>query len=116
MITRFCLALLLSTISFLVNADCVEGARTKTKFNRLNVHTIALTGGYGDAIVIKTTCRIKKNSAIEILKDSFCDFDKAVLYIDGNNCDAEKVGKGDKFNEGRMFDEDEWKANEDEPD
>jgi len=49
-----------------VNAECVEGALTKSKFNRMNSH------------------------------------------IDGKDCDAEKVSLGDKFNEGRTSDEEEW--------
>jgi hypothetical protein len=108
MISRFFLMFLLSCTSCWVNAGCVEGALTKTKFNRLNNHTIALTGGYGEAIVIRTSCVIKRKSHIEILKDSFCDLDKAVLYIDGENCDAEQVSTGAKMNEGRAFDEEEW--------
>lgn len=105
---RFGLAILLLTMSCLVSADCVEGALTKSKFNRMNNHTIALTGGYGEAIVIRTSCRINRKSTISILKDSFCNDDKAVLHIDGKDCDAEKVSLGDKFNEGRTNDQEEW--------
>jgi hypothetical protein len=105
---RFGLAVLLLTTSCLVSADCVEGALTKSKFNRMNNHTIALTGGYGEAIVIRTSCRINRKSAVSILKDSFCNDDKAVLHIDGKDCDAEKVSLGDKFNEGRTTDQEEW--------
>ena len=108
MITRLSLAVLLFSMASFAIADCVEGARTKSKFNRLNNHTVALTGGYGEAIVIKTTCKIKKNSDVAILLDSFCDADKAVLHIDGKDCNAEKVSKGDKFSEGRIVDEENW--------
>jgi hypothetical protein len=108
MTIRFGLAILLLTTSCMVNAECVEGALTKSKFNRMNSHTIALTGGYGEAIVIRTSCRINRKSTISILKDSFCNDDKALLHIDGIDCDAEKVSLGDKFNEGRTNDEEEW--------
>ena len=108
MTIHFALAILLLTMSCLVNAECVEGALTKSKFNRMNSHTIALTGGYGEAIVIRTSCRINRKSTISILKDSFCDDDKAVLHIDGKDCDAEKVSLGDKFNEGATNDSEEW--------
>ena len=112
MITRLSLAVLLFSMSCFAIADCVEGARTKTKFNRLNNHTIALTGGYGQAIVIRTTCQIKRNSDVAILLDSFCDSDKAVLHVDGKDCDAEKVSSGDKFSEGRLVDEEKWEEEE----
>ena len=38
MTIHFALAILLLTMSCLVNAECVEGALTKSKFNRMNSH------------------------------------------------------------------------------
>lgn len=100
--------LLLFTIPCSVNAECVEGAMTVNKYTRVNSHTIALTGGYDGAIVVRTDCKIKRNSEVEILKDTFCDEDKAVLYIDGKNCDAEKVSRDDKFNADSAFGDYNW--------
>jgi len=108
MIIRSGLTLLLSLTHCFAMADCVEGAMSKTKFSRLNNHTVALTGWYGSPIVIKTSCRIKRSSQIAILKDSFCSSSEAVLSVDGIECDAENVSEGDKFNEENAFDEDNW--------
>lgn len=99
--SRIVLALVLSAFACQASAECVEGAKTKTGFSRLNNHTVALTGGYGAAIVIKTPCTVRRNSNVSILKDSFCQSDEAVLFIDGNECGAEKVSLDDKFNEDR---------------
>ena len=91
MIARFGLAVLLSITSCSVIADCVVGAMASTKFTRLNNKTIVLSGGYSDDIIIRTSCLIRRNSEIAILKDSFCNASKAVLYVDGQECDAEDV-------------------------
>ena len=106
--SRIVLTLLLYTVACQANAECVEGAQTKTGFSRLNSHTVALTGGYGAAIVIRTPCKIKRNSGVSILKDSFCNSDEAVLFIDGNECSAEKVSLDDKFNEDRSGSDYNW--------
>ena len=108
MLARLGLSLLLCSVSSLVAAECVEGALLKSKFSRLNVHTIALTGGYGDSIVIRTSCKIKRNSSIGVLKDTFCSASEAVLLIDGEECGADQVHIGDKITENRLFDTDEW--------
>ena len=106
MITRFSLAILLISISGYATAECVEGARTKSKFSRLNNHTGAQTGGYGAATLLKPSSRIKRNSTLEILVDSFCDSDKAILHIEGQDCDAEKVNsfKGSDFSDSYNWD------------
>jgi len=103
--TRFSLVILLLTISCSGMADCVEGALNKNKFSRLNNHTVALTGGYGSPIVIKTDCRIKRNSSVSILKDSFCSASEAVLFVDGEECTAEHVSESDKLSDNELFDE-----------
>ena len=105
MITRFSFAILLLAISCSTMADCVEGALHKTKFSRLNNHTVALTGGYGSAIVIKTDCKIKRNSSVSILKDSFCSASEAVLFVDGEDCAAEHVSESDKLTDNELYDE-----------
>ncbi len=33
------------------------------------------------------------SSDIQILKDDFCDYESAVMYIDGEVCDANQVKK-----------------------
>ena len=39
-------------------ADCVYGAKSKTKFTVLDNHTVILQGGYGGEIILKTYCFI----------------------------------------------------------
>jgi len=86
------LGLLLFTSSILV-ADCVNGAKDKTKYTRLDSHSVVLQGGYGSGILIKTYCFIYGSSEVQVLKDDFCSYESAVLYIDGNVCDANQVTK-----------------------
>lgn len=86
------LVLLLSTTSILV-ADCVYGAKDKTKYTRLDNNSVVLQGGYGGGILIKTYCFIYGSSEVQVLKDSFCSHESAVLYIDGQVCDANQVTK-----------------------
>jgi hypothetical protein len=107
MIIRIYCVLLLITLSCSAAAECVEGALLKSKYSRLNVHTVALTGGYGDSIVIRTSCRITRNSQVSILKDAFCSKTEAVLHVDGKDCDAEQVFLGEKITENRLYGEDE---------
>jgi hypothetical protein len=76
-------------------ADCVFGAKSKTSFTRLDSHTIILSGGYGRDILVKTFCFIYSSSNVTVLKDSFCSYESAVLYVDGEVCDARSVQKLD---------------------
>ena len=76
-------------------ADCVYGAKDKTKFSRLDNHTIILSGVYGSDIMIKTYCFIYSSSELTVLKDNFCSYESDVLYIDGEACDANQVNKLD---------------------
>ena len=86
-----CLSLLcLSAPSF---ADCVFGAKDKTKFVVLDSHTIMLKGGPGSDIIIKTFAFINSSSSVTVLKDSFCSHENAVLYIDDEVVDAAQVTK-----------------------
>ena len=86
-----CIFLLtLSTASF---ADCVYSAKDKSKFTVLDNHTIILQGGPGPDIIIKTYSFINRASSITVLKDSFCSYESAVLYIDGEVADAKQVTK-----------------------
>ena len=101
------LAFLLCTLCNWASAECVEGALLKSKYSRLNSSTVALTGGYGDSIVIRTSCKIKRNSQVSILKDSFCGGTEAVLHVDGEDCAAEQVYLGEKITENRLFDREE---------
>jgi len=72
-------------------ADCVYGAKAKTKYVILDSHTIILKGGYSSDILIKTFSFLNQYSSVTVLKDSFCDFDSAVLYIDSQVVDANQV-------------------------
>ena len=107
MIIRLSLAVLLFTLPGFATADCVEGALNKSKFSRLNNHTVALTGGYGSPIVIKTSCQINRNSTVSILKDSFCSASEAVLFVDGQECAADHVSESDNITRNNLYDEDE---------
>ncbi len=81
------------SLSLSMNADCVYGAKDKLNFVVLDSNTIVLKGGYGSDILIKTYCYIYSTSNIQILKDSFCDYESAVIYIDSQVCDANQVKK-----------------------
>lgn len=72
-------------------ADCVYGAKSKNKFVVLDSHTVILKGGYGKDILIKTFAFIYGSSSLTILKDDFCSYESAVLYIDGQVADVNEV-------------------------
>ena len=75
----------------ILNADCVYGAKDKTSFVILDTNSIVLKGGYGSNILIKTYCYMYSSSNIQVLKDDFCDYESAVIYVDGEVCDANQV-------------------------
>lgn len=79
--------------SLSINADCVYGAKDKSSFVVLDSHSIILKGGYGSDILIKTYCYIYSTSTVQILKDDFCDYESAVIYIDSEVCDANQIKK-----------------------
>jgi hypothetical protein len=83
----------LLTFSIPSFADCVHSAKFKVKFIVLDSHTIILQDGPGPDIIIKTYSFINRSSSITVLKDSFCSYDNAVLYIDGQVVDANQVTK-----------------------
>lgn len=89
-------SLILLSLSPTCFADCVLGAKDKTGFVVLDSHTIMLKGGYGPDIIIKTFASIYRSSEVSVLKDSFCSYDSAVLYIDGEVADANQVTKIDR--------------------
>ena len=74
-----------------VQADCVYGAKDKTSFQVLDSTTLMLKGGYGSNIIIKTYAYFYSSSDVKVLKDSFCSYENAVLYIDGEVVDAQQV-------------------------
>lgn len=76
-------------------ADCVFGAKDKTSFIVLDSHTILLQGGIGADIMIKTYSFLTRHSDVLVLKDSFCSYESAVLYVDGETADANQVEKLD---------------------
>ena len=85
------LILFVGSMSASALADCVFGAQAKTNFIVLDNHTIILTGGYGSKILIKTFAFLNTGSQLTVLKDSFCSFESAVLYVDGEVVDANQV-------------------------
>jgi hypothetical protein len=80
-----------SLTSFSSFADCVYGAKNKTSFVVLDSHSILLKGGLGSDVVIKTFSFIYATSTVSVLKDDFCSFDNAVLYVDGDVVDVSQV-------------------------
>ncbi|BCM02930.1 hypothetical protein [Ralstonia pseudosolanacearum] len=82
------LALLAATTA---HADCVVGASLATTFRVLDSHTIVLYSGSTPKILIKTFSFFYASSSVTVLKDSFCDYASAVLYVDGQAVDAQQV-------------------------
>jgi hypothetical protein len=82
-------------VPVIAKADCVWSAKSKTRFTRLDTHTIVLQGGFSADILIKTYSFINNNANVSILKDSFCSYESAVLYVDGSVVDVQEVKKLD---------------------
>jgi hypothetical protein len=72
-------------------AECVAGTKSKTTFRVIDGHNILLSGGYGPEIFIKTFDYFNQYSRVEILMDSFCDYQTGVLYIDGRIVNVNEV-------------------------
>lgn len=72
-------------------ADCIMNAKSATKFQILDNHTILLSGGLSGAILIKSFAFFQVTSQVSVLKDDFCDFESSVLYVDGEVIDAQQV-------------------------
>jgi hypothetical protein len=70
----------------------VVGAKLATSYVVLDSHTIILKGS-GNGILIKSFSFFNTASNGSILKDSFCDFESAVLYVDGEVVDVQQVKK-----------------------
>lgn len=64
-------------------ADCVFNAKTSTSYTVIDSKTIVLQGGASGPIMIKLYCCVYPSSRLMVLKDSFCSYEDAVLYIDG---------------------------------
>lgn len=75
----------------LAHADCVTSARMATGYRVLDSHTIMLLQGSQPTILIKSFSFFMTNSQVSVLKDSFCDYTNAVLYVDGNTVNAQEV-------------------------
>lgn len=89
------LFLVLLVISQNIFADCVYGAKYKTSYTVLGNHAIILKGGSGADILIKSFSFFYPSSDVTVLKDSFCSYDSAVLYVDGETVDANQVERLD---------------------
>jgi hypothetical protein len=70
-------------------ADCVVGAKMALSYTVLDSHTIVLKVGNG--ILIKSFHFFNSASQVSVLKDSFCDYESAVLYVDGEVVDVQQV-------------------------
>jgi len=90
---KLALAATLSAVGQAAWADCVFGAKDKTSYVVLDSRTIMLKGGIGGDIIIKTDGYIYSTSTVTVLKDDFCSYDDAVLYIDGEVVNARQVTK-----------------------
>ena len=82
---------LITVFALNANADCIFGAKSKTSFVILDSHTILLKNGPGKDILIKSFSFFNSGSSVSVLKDSFCDYESAVLYVDGQVVDAQQV-------------------------
>jgi len=71
------------------HADCVVGAKMTLNYVVLDAHTIILKVGNG--ILVKSLHFFNSASSVSVLKDSFCDYDSAVLYVDGEVVDVQQV-------------------------
>lgn len=89
--TLFAVAGCILTLSSAVQADCVGGARTLKQFKLVDPNTIVLLVDNSPRILIKTLSAINPSSRIVIVKNSFCDFEKGVLAVDGQPVDAAQV-------------------------
>ncbi|MGQ7939142.1 hypothetical protein [Paraburkholderia sp. D1E] len=89
-LTKVCVGLAISC-ALPAYADCVIGAKGATKYQVLDNHTILLSGGISGSILIKSFTFFTSSSQVAVLKDDFCDFEDAVLYVDGETVDAQQV-------------------------
>ena len=71
------------------HADCVVGAKMALSYVVLDSHTIILKVSNG--ILIKSFHFFNTVSSVSVLKDSFCDYESAVLYVDGEVVDVQQV-------------------------
>ena len=85
------LALVVALFALNANADCVFGAKSKMSYVVLDAHTILLKNGPGKDILIKSFAFFNTASSLTVLKDSFCDYESAVLYLDGQVVDVQQV-------------------------
>ena len=88
---KIIVAILFAVVGLSAHADCIYGAKSKMSYVVLDSHTILLKGGVGKDILIKSFSFFYSTSQVTILKDSFCDYESAVLYVDGATVDAQQV-------------------------
>ena len=88
LLTAFCITAFIS--SHPAKVDCVVGASMALSFNILDNSTIILNGP--SKILIKTYCYcFYAGTTVTVLKDSFCSYEHAVLYVNGTAVDAQDV-------------------------
>lgn len=79
------------TVTARANADCVYGAKSASGFSIVGSNTIILTGVPGGNILLKTFHFFFAGDRVTVLKDSFCDFESSVLYVNGEVVDVNEV-------------------------
>lgn len=72
-------------------ADCVYSVKSYTSFVILDSHTLILKGGPGKDIMLKSFAFFYSSSQVTVLRDSFCDYESSVLYVDGQPVDIQQV-------------------------
>lgn len=87
----FCLFQVFLVMANVAAADCVYDVKSSTSFQMLDPNTILLRGGGSGGVIVKTFSFIYTPSDVQVLKDDFCDYEDAVLYIDGEVIDAQAV-------------------------
>jgi hypothetical protein len=89
LITSILAALVLTLTA---HADCVHSARSYLSFRVVASDTLILTQGVGPDIQIQVWGVWLTNTAsVRVLRDSFCSFDEAVLFINGEIVDVREV-------------------------
>lgn len=87
----FCLSVAFFALANVASADCVNNVKSSTSFQMLDPNTILLRGNGSSGVIVKTFSFIYTPSDVQVLKDDFCDYEDAVLYIDGEVIDAQAV-------------------------
>ncbi len=83
--------LIFSILSSAVSAECVWAAKSAYRYRVIDNNTIILTTGVEKDILIRVNSILVPGQRIAILKDAFCDYEQAVLSVEGELVDAAEV-------------------------